>query len=164
LGFALIFALVAVYMVLASLFESYRHPFTVLLMVPLAIAGTFGLLLLTNTSLSVPSYFGIILLVGIIVRDAVLFIERIIQLRKEGVPTREAILKARKERLRPILMTTFTIVSALAPVAMGLTAGAELRKPLALAVIGGIFTGLPLSLFLLPVLYELFDRLRLRKS
>lgn len=163
LGFALLFALVGVYMVLASLFESYRHPFTVLLMVPLAVAGTFGLLYITGTSLSVPSYFGIILLVGIIVRDAVLFIERIIQLRKEGVQTREAILQARRERLRPILMTTFTIVSALAPVALGLTAGAELRKPLALAVIGGIFTGLPLSLFLLPVLYELFDRMGFRK-
>ncbi|MCX8164268.1 MAG: efflux RND transporter permease subunit [Aquificaceae bacterium] len=164
LGFALVFALVGVYMVLASLFESYRHPFTVILMVPLAVAGAFGLLLLTKTSLSVPSYFGIILLVGIIVRDAVLFIERIIQLRKEGMQTREAILQARKERLRPILMTTFTIVSALTPVALGLTAGAELRKPLALAVIGGIFTGLPLSLFLLPVLYELFDKIRLRRA
>lgn len=162
LGFALLFALVGVYMVLASLFESYRHPFTVLLMVPLAVAGTFGLLFLTNTSLSVPSYFGVILLVGIIVRDAVLFIERIIQLRKEGMPTRQAILQARKERLRPILMTTFTIVSALTPVALGLTAGAELRKPLAIAVIGGIFTGLPLSLFLLPVIYELFDKLSLK--
>jgi HAE1 family hydrophobic/amphiphilic exporter-1 len=164
LGFALIAAIVGVYMVLASLFESYRHPFTVLLMVPLAVAGTFGLLYLTGTSLSVPSYFGIILLVGIIVRDAVLFIERIIQLRKEGMPTREAILQARKERLRPILMTTFTIVSALTPVALGLTAGAELRKPLALAVIGGIFTGLPLSLFLLPALYELFDKFRRTSS
>jgi len=162
LGFALLFALVGVYMVLASLFESYRHPFTVLLMVPLAVAGTFGLLFLTNTSLSVPSYFGVILLVGLIVRDAVLFIERIIQLRKEGMPTRQAILQARKERLRPILMTTFTIVSALTPVALGLTAGAELRKPLAIAVIGGIFTGLPLSLFLLPVIYELFDKLSLK--
>ncbi|MFN3599072.1 MAG: efflux RND transporter permease subunit [Aquificaceae bacterium] len=158
LGFALILALVGVYMVLASLFESYVHPFTVLLMVPLAVAGAFGLLYIANTSLSVPSYFGLILLVGIIVRDAVLFIERIIQLRKEGVETRQAILQARKERLRPILMTTFTIVSALLPVALGLTAGAELRKPLALVVIGGIFTGLPLSLFLLPVLYEFFDK------
>jgi Cation/multidrug efflux pump len=100
-------------------------------MVPLAVMGAFGLLLLTNTSLSVPSYFGVILLVGIIVRDAVLFIERIIQLRKEGLQTREAILQARRERLRPILMTTITIISALLPVALGLTAGAELRKPLA---------------------------------
>ncbi|WP_448583502.1 efflux RND transporter permease subunit [Thermocrinis sp.] len=159
LGMALIVALVGVYMVLASLFESYRHPFTVLVMVPLAVMGAFGLLWLTNTSLSVPSYFGIILLVGIIVRDAVLFIERIIQLRKEGLQTREAILQARRERLRPILMTTITIISALIPVALGLTAGSELRKPLALVVIGGIITGLPLSLFLLPVLYESFDKL-----
>jgi Cation/multidrug efflux pump len=159
LGLALIVALVGVYMVLASLFESYRHPFTVLVMVPLSIMGAFGLLWLTNTSLSVPSYFGIILLVGIIVRDAVLFIERIIQLKKEGFPTREAILQARRERLRPIIMTTITIVFALIPVALGLTAGSELRKPLALVVIGGIFTGLPLSLFLLPVLYETFDRI-----
>ncbi len=162
LGFALIAALVGVYMVLASLFESYRHPFTVLVMVPLAVMGAFGLLLLTNTSLSVPSYFGVILLVGIIVRDAVLFIERIIQLRKEGIETRKAILQARRERLRPILMTTITIVSALLPVALGLTAGAELRKPLALVVIGGIFTGLPLSLFLLPVIYEFFEKIRLK--
>ncbi|RMG99718.1 MAG: efflux RND transporter permease subunit, partial [Aquificota bacterium] len=163
MGFALLVALVGVYMVLASLFESYRHPFTVLLMVPFAVMGAFGLLYLTGTSLSVPSYFGVILLVGIIVRDAVLFIERIIQLRKEGVQTRQAILQARRERLRPILMTTFTIVSALIPVALGLTAGSELRKPLALVVIGGIFTGLPLSLFLLPVLYELFDKIKTGK-
>ncbi len=166
-GFAVLVALVGVYMVLASLFESLRHPFTVLLMVPLAVAGTFGLLYSTGVSLSVPTYFGIILLIGIIVRDAVLFIERIIQLRKEGWETRPAIMQARKERLRPILMTTLTIMSALLPVALGLTAGAEFRKPLAIAVIGGIISGLPLSLFLLPVVYELFDsigRRRLRPS
>ncbi len=166
-GFAILVALVGVYMVLASLFESFRHPFTVLLMVPLTVAGTFGLLYFAGVSLSVPTYFGIILLIGIIARDAVLFIERIVQLRKEGWETRLAIMQARKERLRPILMTTFTIVSALTPVALGLTAGAEFRKPLALAVIGGIITGLPLSLFLLPVIYELFDsmgRRRVRSS
>ncbi len=155
--FSLLAALLGVYMVLASLFESYKHPFTVLLMVPLAVPGTFGLMYLTDTSLSVPAYFGIILLVGIVVRDAVLFIERIIQLREEGIPTREAILQARKERLRPILMTTLTIVASLIPVALGLTAGSEQRKPLAVAVIGGILTALPLSLFLLPVLYEIFE-------
>jgi HAE1 family hydrophobic/amphiphilic exporter-1 len=94
----------------------------------------------------------------------VLFIERIIQLREEGLQTREAILQARRERLRPILMTTITVVFAMLPVALGLTAGAELRKPLALVVIGGIFTGLPLSLFLLPILYEAFDRIKLRKK
>jgi len=162
--FSLVAAILGVYMVLASLFESYKHPFTVLLMVPLAVPGTFGLMYLTGTSLSVPAYFGIILLVGIVVRDAVLFIERIIQLRKEGLQTEQAILQARRERLRPILMTTLTIIASLIPVALGLTAGSEQRKPLAIAVIGGLITALPLSLFLLPVLYELFERLKFKVS
>ncbi|HIP42318.1 MAG TPA: efflux RND transporter permease subunit [Aquifex aeolicus] len=159
---ALTLAIVGVYMILASIFESLKHPFTVLLMIPLTIPGVFGLMYFTGTPLNVSSYFGIILLVGIIVRDAVLFIERIIQLRNEGYEIRKAILEARKERLRPILMTTITIISALIPVALGLTAGSEYRQPLAIAVIGGIITGLPLSLFLLPVLYELFDKRKLK--
>ncbi len=162
LAFSLIAAVIGVYMVLASLFESYRHPFTVLLMLPFVLSGTFGLLYITGTSLSVPSYFGVILLVGIVVRDAVLFIERIIQLKKEKYQTREAILQARKERLRPILMTTLTIVFALIPVSLGLTTGSELRKPLAIAIIGGIASALPLSLLVLPVVYELFDSIRLK--
>ncbi len=163
LGFAMLVALISIYMVLASLFESYKHPFTVLLTVPLSLSGAFGLLYLTDTSLSVPSYFGIILLIGIVVRDAVLFIERIIQLKKEGYETRTAILQARRERLRPILMTTMTIVFALLPVALGLTAGSEFRKPLAISVIGGIASALPLSLLVLPIVYELFDSIRIKR-
>jgi len=159
---SLALALVGVYMILASLFESLKHPFTVLLMIPLSVPGLFGLMYITGTSLNISSYFGIILLVGIIVRDAVLFIERIIQLREEGLDVRKAILEARRERLRPILMTTITIISALLPVALGLTAGSEYRKPLAVAVIGGLLTGLPLSLFVLPVLYEIFERRSLK--
>ncbi|EDP75956.1 cation efflux (AcrB/AcrD/AcrF family) protein [Hydrogenivirga sp. 128-5-R1-1] len=162
LALALLVAVVGVYMVLASLFESLLHPFTVMLTLPLAVAGVFGLLYLTNNSLSVPSYFGIILLIGIVARDSVLFIERIVQLRKEGEGVRESIMKARKERLRPILMTTLTIMFALLPVAFGLTEGAELRKPLALSVIGGLITALPLSLFVIPTVYEFFEGLRLK--
>ncbi len=160
LGFALLVAVIGVYMVLASLFESLLHPFTVLLTLPLALSGVFGLLFLTGTSLSVPSYFGIILLVGIVARDSVLFIERILQLRREGAEVREAIMKARKERLRPILMTTLTIVFALLPAALGVTEGSELRQPLAVAVIGGLLSALPLSLFVLPVVYELFESVK----
>lgn len=160
LGVALIVALIGVYMVLASLFESFLHPFTVMLTLPLTLSGVFGILYLTKESLSVSSYFGIILLVGLVARDSVLFIERIIQLRKEGSGVRDAIMKARKERLRPILMTTLTIVFALLPVALGWTEGSELRKPLALAVIGGLLTALPLSLFVLPVVYEFLERFR----
>jgi HAE1 family hydrophobic/amphiphilic exporter-1 len=162
LAVALLVAVVGVYMVLASLFESLIHPFTVMLTLPLAVAGVFGLLLLTNSSLSVPSYFGIILLIGIVARDSVLFIERIVQLRKEGHSVREAIMRARKERLRPILMTTLTIMFALLPVALGFTEGSELRRPLALSVIGGLTTALPLSLFVIPVVYELFESVRLK--
>jgi len=160
LAFALLVAVIGVYMVLASLFESLIHPFTVMLTLPLAVSGVFGLLYLTGNSISVPSYFGVILLVGLVARDSVLFIERIIQLRKEGEGVRDSIMKARKERLRPILMTTLTIMFALMPVALGLTEGAELRKPLALAVIGGLTTALPLSLFVIPVVYEIFEGLR----
>ena len=157
LGIALVVAIIAVYMILASLFESLVHPFTVLLMLPFSIFGIFGFIILTGTTLNVASYFGIILLVGLITRDAVLFIDRIVQLKSEGYPVREAILQARKERLRPILMTTFTIVAALIPVAFGLTTGSEMRQPLAIAIIGGLFTALPLSLFVIPIVYEILD-------
>ena len=163
LGIALIIAIVGIYMILASLFESLVHPFTVMLTLPLAISGVFGLLLITDTSLSVPSYFGIILLMGIVARDAVLFIERIIQLRKEGEHIRDAIMKARRERLRPILMTTITIVFALLPVAFGVFEGSEIRQPMAMSVIGGIMTALPLSLYVIPVVYEIMDRISIRR-
>ncbi len=159
LALALIIAIIAVYMILASLFESLVHPFTILLMLPFSIFGVFGFIIITGTSLNVASYFGIILLVGIITRDAVLFIDRIVQLKKEGLIVREAILQARKERLRPILMTTFTIVAALFPVALGFTIGSEMRQPLAIAIIGGLFTALPLSLFVIPIVYEIFDKI-----
>lgn len=163
LSLALLVAVTGVYMVLASLFESLVHPFTVMLTLPLAVSGVFGLIYLTGGSLNLPSYFGVILLVGLVARDSVLFIERIVQLRKEGEEVREAIMKARKERLRPILMTTITIIFALIPVALGLTEGSELRQPLAIAVIGGLTTALPLSLFVIPVVYELFERIRVVK-
>ncbi|RMA96110.1 efflux RND transporter permease subunit [Hydrogenothermus marinus] len=160
LGLAVIIAVIAIYMILASLFESLLHPFAVLLMVPFSIFGIFGFIILTNTSLNVASYFGIILLVGIITRDAVLFIDRIVQL-KEKLPIREAILQARKERLRPILMTTFTIIASLIPVAFGLTTGSEMRQPIAIAIIGGLITALPLSLYVIPIIYEIFDKVEM---
>ncbi|MEZ0322733.1 MAG: efflux RND transporter permease subunit [Hydrogenothermaceae bacterium] len=164
LGLALIVAIVAVYMILASLFESLVHPFTVLLTLPFAISGVFGLILLTGTTLNVTSYFGIILLVGLVTRDSVLFIERIIQLKKDGYQTVDAIMQARKERLRPILMTTLTIFASLLPVSLGLTEGSEMRQPLAIAVMGGLITALPLSLFVIPIFYLLIDKIRIRRA
>jgi HAE1 family hydrophobic/amphiphilic exporter-1 len=160
LGLALLVAIIAVYMILASLFESLIHPFTVLLTLPFAISGVFALILFTGQTLNVTSYFGIILLIGLVTRDSVLFIERIIQLKKDGFDTLNAILQARKERLRPILMTTFTIFASLIPVALGITEGSEMRQPLAIAVIGGLMTALPLSLFVIPIIYILLDKVK----
>ena len=160
LGLALLVAIIAVYMILASLFESLIHPFTVLLTLPFAISGVFALILFTGQTLNVTSYFGIILLIGLVTRDSVLFIERIIQLKKDGFDTLNAILQARKERLRPILMTTFTIFASLIPVALGITEGSEMRQPLAIAVIGGLITALPLSLFVIPIIYILLDKVK----
>ncbi len=154
---ALLVSIVVVYMILASLFESLLHPIAILLMLPFAIFGIFGFILITHTTLNVASYFGIILLVGLITRDAVLFIDRIIQLKNE-MPIREAILQARKERLRPILMTTFTVIASLIPVAIGISSGSEMRQPMAVAIIGGLLTALPLSLFIIPIIYEIIDK------
>ncbi|MGC9120232.1 MAG: efflux RND transporter permease subunit [Sulfurihydrogenibium sp.] len=160
LGLALLVAIIAVYMILASLFESLIHPFTVLLTLPFAVSGVFALILFTGQTLNVTSYFGIILVVGLVTRDSVLFIERIIQLKKDGFDTLNAILQARKERLRPILMTTLTIFVSLIPVALGITEGSEMRQPLAIAVIGGLMTALPLSLFVIPIIYILLDKVK----
>lgn len=164
LSLALLVAIVAVYMILASLFESLLHPFTVLLTIPFAISGAFGLILLAGNTLNITTYFGIILLIGLVTRDSVLFIERIIQLKQEGIDTLNAIIQARKERLRPILMTTLTIFASLIPVALGLTEGSEMRQPLALAVIGGLFTALTISLFVIPIMYILIDRIAVLKT
>lgn len=164
LGLAMLVAIIAVYMILASLFESLVHPFTVLLTLPFAVSGVFGLIILTGTTLNVTSYFGIILLIGLVTRDSVLFIERIIQLKKEGFNTLDAIMQARKERLRPILMTTLTIFTALLPVSLGLTEGSEMRQPLGIAVIGGLLTALPLSLFVIPIMYLLIDKIKLKRG
>ena len=160
LGIALVVAIIGVYMILASLFESLLHPFAVLLMLPFAVFGIFGFIIITKTTLNVASYFGIIMLIGLVTRDAVLFIDRIVQL-KTSLPIRDAIIQARKERLRPILMTTFTIIASLTPVAFGLTEGSELRQPLAVAIIGGLITALPLSLFIIPIIYEIFDKVEI---
>ncbi len=164
LSLALLVAIIAVYMILASLFESLVHPFTVLLTIPFAVVGAFGLILIAGNTLNITTYFGIILLIGLITRDSVLFIERIIQLKHDGLDTFNAILQARKERLRPILMTTFTIFASLIPVAFGLTEGSEMRQPLALAVIGGLFTALPISLFVIPIMYILIDKITVIKN
>jgi hydrophobic/amphiphilic exporter-1 (mainly G- bacteria), HAE1 family len=160
LAFAFLLALLLVYMILAAEFESLIHPFTVLLSVPLGVIGAILALWLFGAGINTISLIGIVILVGIVDNDAVIKIDFINQLRREGMATRAAIMEAGKHRLRPIVMNTITTMLAIAPMMLSLGAGASLQAPLAIAVFGGLFTATVLTLLVIPVVYELIDELR----
>jgi len=126
--------------------------------VPMAGAGSIYGLVLTGTNVSVVVFIGLIMLAGIVVNNAIVLIDRINQLRQSGVAKSEAIIDAAQSRLRPILMTTLTTVLGLLPMAIGLGEGSEIRTPMAVTVIFGLLFASLLTLFLIPVLYSLFDR------
>ncbi len=153
--FAAIFALavVLIFGVLLATFNSFRLPLVVLAAVPLAPIGVALALAATKTSLNVASFMGILLLIGIVVRNGILLVERASARVLEGAPPGEAMERSALERLRPILMTTFATLAALGPLALGLGAGAEMERPLAIAVIGGIVSATVLTLIVIPVLY-----------
>ncbi|MBO1255674.1 efflux RND transporter permease subunit [Alteromonas sp. 5E99-2] len=158
LQFALALAVFLVYLVMASQFESLLHPFLILFTVPLACAGSIYGLFVTGTSISVVVFIGVIMLAGIVVNNAIVLIDRINQLREKGEEKSQAIKRAAESRLRPILMTTMTTTLGLLPMAIGLGEGAEIRTPMAITVIFGLLFATFLTLFLIPVLYSLFDR------
>ena len=158
LAVALGLALVLVYMVLASQYESLRDPFIVMLSVPVATVGVLLTLFLTHTTLNLQSAIGCILLGGIAVNNAILLVDQAGQLRREGVATREALAEAGRRRLRPILMTTLTTMLALLPLALGIGEGADAQAPLARTVLGGLAASTVITLFLIPAVYSLFHR------
>jgi HAE1 family hydrophobic/amphiphilic exporter-1 len=155
--FAVMLGVIMAYMVLAAQFESFIHPFTVLLSMPLSFIGAFGALFLTGKTLNVFSYIGLILLLGLVKKNAILLVDYTNTLRARGVERREAILEAGPVRLRPILMTTFAMIFGMLPVALGVGEGAETRSPMGVAVIGGLLTSLFLTLVVVPAAYDLFD-------
>ncbi|TSA45848.1 MAG: efflux RND transporter permease subunit [Deltaproteobacteria bacterium] len=157
LMFALILGVIMAYMVLAAQFESFVHPFTVLLAMPLSFIGAFSALLITGNTLNIFSFIGLILLMGLVKKNAILLVDYTNVLRGRGVPRREAILQAGPVRLRPILMTTFAMVFGMLPVAFGVGEGSETRSPMGIAVIGGLLTSLFLTLVVVPAAYDLFD-------
>ncbi len=158
LVFALALAVLLVYLVMASQFESLIHPFIILFAVPLAVVGVILALLATDTTISVMVFLGVIILAGIVVNNAIVLIDYTNQLRRQGQPKREALIEAGKIRLRPILMTTMTTVLGLFPMALGWGEGSEVRAPMAVAVMGGLLFSTALTLLLIPVIYDLFDR------
>lgn len=153
--FALALAVFLVYLVMASQFENLLQPLLILFTVPLAGAGAVLGLWLTNTRLSVIVFIGLIMLAGIVVNNAIVLIDRINQLRAEGVSMVEAIVAAGQSRLRPVLMTTLTTVLGLMPLALGTGEGSEIRAPMAITVIFGLSLATLLTLVFIPVLYSL---------
>ena len=148
-------------MILAAQFESFTHPFTILMAVPLALVGAVMALVLTGEGLNTMSLIGVVILVGIVVNDAIVKVDFINQARAQGAALRDAILEAGRIRLRPIVMTTVTTVLGLTPMALGIGRGADLRAPLAIAVIGGLLVATVLTLIVVPVVYSLVESLRL---
>jgi hydrophobic/amphiphilic exporter-1 (mainly G- bacteria), HAE1 family len=156
--FALALAIFLVYLVMASQFESLLHPFVIMFTIPLAMVGAVLALKLTGTPLSVVVFIGLILLVGVVVKNAIVLLDRVNQLREAGVPKREAIAQAAESRLRPIAMTTICTLLGFLPLAIGGGEGAEVRAPMAITVIGGLAVSTLLTLVVIPIMYDLMDR------
>jgi hydrophobic/amphiphilic exporter-1 (mainly G- bacteria), HAE1 family len=153
LGLALMAAILFVYMIMVALYDSYIYPFVVLFSIPVAMIGALLALALTMKALSIFSILGIIMLVGLVGKNAILLVDRANQMRAEGLTPQEAVLEAGETRLRPIIMTTVSMVFGMAPIAMSSAAGAEWKSGLAWALIGGLISSLLLTLVLVPVIY-----------
>lgn len=159
LTFALALSLILVFMVLAAQFESIIQPFVIMLTIPLAGVGTVFTFLLSGKTMNMMAYIGIIMLGGIAVNNAILLIDRINQLRDNGMQKKEAVILAGRQRIRPILMTSLTTILALLPLIIGIGESASLRAPMALAVIGGLVSSTLLTLVVIPCVYWKFDSL-----
>jgi HAE1 family hydrophobic/amphiphilic exporter-1 len=157
LRFAMLMAVFLVYIVMASQFESLLHPFVILFSIPLGLIGVVYGLYLLEIPMSIVVFIGAIMLAGIMVNDAIVLVDYINVLRQRGVPRESAILQAGQVRLRPILMTTMTTVLGLMPMALGFGEGAEIRVPMAVAVIAGLLCSTLLTLLVIPAVYALMD-------
>ena len=160
LGLAVGLAIALIYMLLAAQFESFIDPLVVLVSVPLCAIGMVLLLFLTDRAFGLTAFIGLLMLIGIVVKNGILLVDYTNQLRESGMERTEAILTAGPTRLRPILMTTLAAILGMAPLALGLGSGSELYVPLATAVIGGLATSTVLTLFIVPTVYTLFDDLK----
>jgi hydrophobic/amphiphilic exporter-1 (mainly G- bacteria), HAE1 family len=160
---AFVLALVFIYIVLASQFESFIHPVTIMLTLPLALVGAVLALFLTNNTFAIGTFIGIVLLMGLVTKNAILLIDRaLVRVREEGEKPLDAILAAGPERLRPILMTSAAMVLGMLPTAMSNSDGSEFRAPMSIAVIGGVVSSTLLSLVVVPVFYLAIEGLKRR--
>jgi HAE1 family hydrophobic/amphiphilic exporter-1 len=158
---ALTLAIVFIYLILASQFGSFTHPFSIMLSLPLSLVGVALALLVTRDTLNIMSMIGLIMLMGLVTKNAILLVDFANQARREGLGRNEALVKAGSTRLRPIVMTTLAMIFGMLPLAFAIGAGAEMRAPMARAVIGGLITSTLLTLVVVPVVYTYLDGLRL---
>ena len=159
---ALAIAIILIYMIMAAQFESLLHPFVIMFTVPLSFIGAvFGLIVFHKT-LSVPAFMGMIILSGVVVNNGIVMIDYINHLRRKGVKPLEAIVEGATIRLRPVLITTFTTVAGMLPMALSQTQGSELRSPMAVAVAGGLLFSTFLTLFVIPVVYSIAGRVKMK--
>ncbi len=151
-------AIFLVYLVMASQFESFVHPFIIIFTLPLGAIGVIGALAITGRTINIVAMIGAVMLAGIVVNNAIVLVDAVNQRRRSGMGRTEALITAGSDRLRPILMTSATTILGLLPMALGLGEGAELRAPLAITVIGGLSVATVLTLVVIPVVYSLVDR------
>ena len=165
LGVAMLVAILLVYVIMVATFRSLLNPLILLVSIPFAAVGAVILLLLTGTSLGMPSLIGLLMLIGIVVTNAIVLLDLVEQFRRKGMDARTAVIEGGRRRLRPILMTAVATILALIPMALGIGGkGGFLSTPLAVVVIGGLFTSTFLTLILVPVLYLALDRLRPKRA
>lgn len=157
INFSLTLAILLIYMILAAQFESLVHPFTIMLSLPLSVCGALGGLAMTGRTLNIFSMIGMIMLMGLVTKNAILLVDYTNRLRSDGMGKTDALLKAGPVRLRPILMTAFSTIAGMSPLVLGLGAGAETRAPMGTCVVGGMITSTLLTLVVVPVMYSLID-------
>jgi HAE1 family hydrophobic/amphiphilic exporter-1 len=160
MGMALIASIIFVYLIMVALYDSYIYPFVVLFSIPVAMVGALLALALTMQSLNIFSILGIIMLVGLVAKNAILLVDYTNQLKANGMKTKEALLESGRTRLRPILMTTIAMVIGMLPLALASGAGAEWKNGMALALIGGLTSSMLLTLVVVPVMYVIIDKIK----
>jgi HAE1 family hydrophobic/amphiphilic exporter-1 len=164
MGEALLLAIIMVYLILAAQFESFIDPLSIMLSLPLAVVGMAAMLALTGDALSIIALIGLIMLMGLVTKNAILLIDYTKTLRERGMERREALIEAGRTRLRPIMMTTLAMIFGMLPTALAIGSGAEMRAPMGRAVIGGLITSTMLTLIVVPVVYSLLDDLASRRK
>ena len=158
----LVLGIVFIYLIMVAQFQSLKSPFIVMFTIPLAFTGGFIGLFITGFDISVVSLIGFVMLCGVVVNNGIVLVDYINQLRIEGMEKKEALVQAGKTRMRPILMTAITTIIGLFSMALGIGEGAEMMQPVAIVCIGGLLYATIMTLFIVPVMYDLFNRKPMR--